>query len=112
MKKSLPQSFIYPSDAVEAIFRIIENGEPAQIFNIASGYFSSDFQVANECVSLFSDKELKLVRQNDIHPLSPMAPTLPKLDIGKLSSLGFESKIDLRSGIKRSCEIIKEGHLC
>ena len=108
MKKSKPQSYSYVTDAAEAVLTVLLNGKSAEIYNIASNCVASYFQFASECVRIYPKKELRLIRKGNTVALSPMAPTLPVLDITKLCSIGFTPRVELSEGVKRFVEITAE----
>lgn len=108
LKQSKPQSYCYVTDAAEAVLAVLLSGKSAEIYNIASNCVASNFQIASECVRIYPEKELKLIRKGNTVALSPMAATLPMLDITKLAALGFKPRVELRDGVKRCVEITAE----
>ena len=107
LKFSMPQSYCYVTDAAEAVLTVLLSGRPAEIYNIASNCIASSFHIASECVELYPEKEMKLISKGKA-ALSPMAATLPVLDITKLCTLGFTPRVELRDGVKRCVEIYAE----
>lgn len=108
MKHSIPHSFCYVTDAAEAVLTVLLSGKTAEIYNIASNCVASDYDVAMECVVLYPKKEMKIIRKNSDVELSPMAATLPVLDITKLYALGFTPRVGLSDTVKRCVEIYAE----
>ena len=107
MKKSMPQSYCYVTDAAQAVLTVLLSGKSAEIYNIASNCIASDFHIATECIEIYPEKELKLIPKGKA-TLSHMAPTLNVLDITKLCALGFTPRVELSEGVKKCVEIYAE----
>ncbi len=109
LKLIKPKSYCYVTDAAEAVLTVLLKGRSAEIYNIASNCVADNLQIASECLKLYPEKELmKLVRKGNAAALSPMASTLPILDIKKLSALGFRPRVKLSEGVKRCVDIHAE----
>ena len=107
LELSMPQSCCYVTDAAEAVLAVLLKGKSAEAYNIASNCIASDYHIAMECVGLYPEKELKLIPKGKAE-LSPMASTLPVLDITKLCALGFTPRVELSDGVRRCVEITAE----
>lgn len=103
-----PKSYCYVTDACEALLLILLNGAKGEVYNISSGYIASTALLAQNCVKLFSDKELKIVATGAPKHISPISPTISVLDNSKLVGLGFTAKVSVAKGIARSVGIISE----
>ena len=105
---STPQSYIYITDAAEALLTVLLDGKQAEIYNIASGYIGAPSLFAHHCVKLFSDKELTVEAKGSPKVISPISPTIKVLDNSKLCALGFTPKVSVSNGIVRSAKILSE----
>ena len=101
-----PQSICYVTDAAAAILRVLLNGNSGEIYNISCGVSTSVCGFVEECAKI--NPSLKPVYKGKERELSPMAPTLRILNGDKLASLGFNPKVKLSDGIRRSSSIIAE----
>ncbi len=105
---NIVESYIYVTDAVTSVLKILNSGKSAEIYNVSSGIVASAHVIAQYCVKMFSDLAIKIVYKNKLKTLSPMAPTLKILENEKLKSIGFEPKVDLQNGIVNSVKIFLE----
>ncbi len=101
-------SYIYVTDATEAILKILTEGKSAEIYNVSSQYISSNHIFAQYCVKLFEDLDIKIIYKGKTKTLSPMAPTLEALDASKLKALGVFPKVDIQNGIIKSVKNLYE----
>lgn len=101
-------SYIYVTDAAEALFTVLEKGKSAEIYNLSSGFVASNHIIAKYCVKLFEHLGIKIIYKDKEKTLSPMAPTLDALDCSKLKALGFSARTDMQNGIVRAVKIIYE----
>ncbi len=101
-------SYIYVTDAAEALFTVLAKGKSTEIYNISSGFVASNHIIAKYCVKLFENLGIKIIYKDKETTLSPMAPTLDALDNSKLKSLGFTAKTDMQNGIVRSIKNLYE----
>lgn len=104
----IPKSYCYVTDAAEGILTVLLNGAKGEIYNISSNYIASTSLIAQSCVKIFSDKELKVVTKGTLKPTSPISPTIKVLDNAKLVSIGFTPKVSIGNGIVRIAKIISE----
>ncbi len=100
------KSCIYVTDAASALLKVLLDGKPGGIYNIAYAKASSVHIFAQFCVKLFSNLDLKLVYKEKPRTLSPMAPTVKVLDISKLKALGFTPEVELQDGIVKAAKIL------
>ena len=95
------RSFCYIDDLVDGIMIIREKGD-AGIYNIGTPVVTTVGELAHEIASLFGRKiRLKTAREHKGNV------QYRKPDIKKLMALGFQPKVDLRSGLQR---ILEEDH--
>lgn len=101
-------SYIYVTDAAEAIFTVLTKGKSSEIYNISSGFIASNHIIAKYCVKLFEHLGIKIIYKDKEKTLSPMAPTLDALDNSKLKALGFIARTDMQNGIVRAIKNLYE----
>ena len=101
-------SYIYVTDAVEALFTVLTKGKSTEIYNISSELVASDHIIAKYCVKLFEHLGIKIIYKDKEKTLSPMAPTIDALDNSKLKALGFSAKTDMQNGIVRAIKNLYE----
>lgn len=102
------RGYIYVTDAAAALFKVLFDGEPSEVYNISAGYVASDHIIAKYCVKLFDKLELKIVYKQKAGRLSPMEPTIYNLENAKLKAIGFTPEVELQDGIVRALKIIYE----
>ncbi len=111
------RSFCYVSDTAAALLHILLGGENAVPYNIA--YERSDTTIrgfAEKACEVFPEKHMKLSFANpadetlpeELH--TPLRQVPEVLNSGRLRALGWEPKVDLAEGIRRSvCILTEEG---
>lgn len=103
---SAVRPFCYISDATTAFFKILLQGQPGEAYNVChhDGYFSV-LELANMLVTLFPEKNLKVVRQQraegDAYQES-LANEPCVTDNKKLRSLGWTPAISVEEGFRRT----------
>ena len=109
------RSFCYVSDTASALLYILLNGENAFPYNISNE--KSDVTIrgfAKKACEVFPEKHMKLAFQNPEDEKEPEELKTPLtqipeiLDSTKLRALGWQPRVDLAEGIKRSVEILTE----
>ncbi len=109
------RSFCYVSDTASALLYILLNGENAFPYNISNE--KSDVTIrgfAKKACEVFPEKHMKLAFQNPDDEKEPEELKTPLtqvpeiLDSTKLRALGWQPRVNLAEGIKRSVEILTE----
>ena len=109
------RSFCYVSDTASALLYILLNGKNAFPYNISNE--KSDVTIrgfAKKACEVFPEKHMKLAFQNPEDEKEPEELKTPLtqipeiLDSTKLRALGWQPRVDLAEGIKRSVEILTE----
>ena len=101
-------SYTYVADAVAGLFTVMLCGRCGEAYNIADG--KSDIRlkdlagIAAEC----SHTEVIYDIPDAIEKAGYSTATKARLDGDKLKSLGWNMKYDIREGIGRTIEIIRE----
>lgn len=100
------RAFCYISDATEAFIRVLLEGEPGQAYNVGNEKGEiSIIDLAEEIISLFPDKNLKINRFNQKLPTyipSPVARNTP--EISKIRKLGWQPDTSIKSGFYRTIQ--------
>lgn len=100
------RAFCYGADAVAGMFLALLDGAEGEIYNIANESEPLLLKdLAQKLVSFFPEKHLKVVfeipkERNELY--SAIGRT--RMDTGKLSSLGWECRVNLEEGVKRTIE--------
>lgn len=93
------RSFIYIDDFIEGVLRVIEQGKHNEIYHVGSQDEISVRDLATQVMALFG-------RQPLFQHLPLQAGSTPRRcpDISKLRTFGFQPKIPLGEGLKRTSE--------
>jgi dTDP-glucose 4,6-dehydratase len=95
------RNFIHVSDVVNAFDTILHKGIIGDIYNIGTKTEISNLNVAKELIKLFGleSKEEEFIKFVEDRPFNDFRYTI---DFEKLSSLGWESKISWKEGLKNT----------
>lgn len=97
------RSFIYVSDAVNALLILAEKGVAGEVYNVDSNSEKSVAEVVKEIEGFFKEKKLKL----NFDLTKPEGSQRRMLDSSKLKRLGWEAKTSFSEGLKKTIESIK-----
>lgn len=105
-------SFCYITDTVSALIKIMLDGKSGEAYNISNDNANVTMREFAQLVqAAFPEKNLSVVfvhRKDEEEPeFSPSSPTPYVLCNEKVKALGFEPKITLKDGIKRSITATK-----
>ena len=100
--------FLYITDAIEAFLLIIQNGVPGQVYNMSNekNYISIS-ALANELINLYPEKELEVEytkRNNHDQYSEKKDENQVTASSKKLIALGWNPKIDIQNGFKRTID--------
>lgn len=106
------RSFCYVTDTVSALLTILLKGDNITPYNIASEESNITIRdFARKSVNVFPDRNLSLIfanKDDEKEPsLSYFSATPEILDSERLYSLGWQSKVSLDEGIRRSINTIE-----
>lgn len=90
------RDFVYVSDVIDALTILMVSGCKYDVFNVATGVQNSLSDVINVMKKASSNDFM--VKNNDNRPGDIMFSVA---DISKLSDLGYKSKVDIDSGLKK-----------
>lgn len=95
------RTFTYVDDCVEALILLSEKGVPGEAYNIAGEKTYTIAEVSKTIADLFGDYEIKFVprKKGDLDLIEPSTE--------KIRALGWEPKIPLSIGIKKTSEWIQ-----
>jgi len=105
------RSFVYVTDAVSAILKVMQCGKDAQPYNISSE--DSDVTIrdfAQNVVDAFPERKLKLAfrdPKDEAHQVLPPKYMPEVLDSTLLEQLGWSAHVTLSEGIERSVSILE-----
>lgn len=109
------RSFCYVSDTVTALLFVLLNGENVFPYNISNE--ASDTTIRNfakTACDVFPERNIKLVFANPQDAQEPKTEVTPLSQIpeilcnARLKSLGWEPKVSLTEGIRRSVAVLEE----
>lgn len=98
--------FCYISDTTAALFYILLKGMPRESYNVCNhnGYLSIT-ELAELTIALFPEKNLKVIRSSrQANDSYVERPTIKIVDNGKLRRLGWEPRITVAEGLKRTIQ--------
>lgn len=103
------RAFCYIADVVAGIFCVMLNGQPGECFNLGSDQETRIVDLAEILVRLYPEKKLQVIfnhrKRDDISYLaSPISKACP--DINKIKGLGWEPRMSVREGFRRTIESI------
>lgn len=99
---SAKRSFLYISDMIIAMFKILLDAPSCEAYNIAAEKETSILELAKIICDLYPEKELEVeFKQNTDKNYIRSKSTSAKLSNEKLKKLGWEQTITLSEGFKR-----------
>lgn len=108
-KGETKRSYLYTSDAINAILLVMLNGEPNEIYNVANEKsYCSILEMANIVAKKNPNIKVECVLDEDIEKFG-YAPTLcMNLDTTKIRKLGWKPNIDIDVMYNRLIEFMKK----
>lgn len=113
---STQRTFCYVTDAIRAYFMVLLRGESGLAYNVANtNEFVSIRQLAETLVSLYPEKGLKVKMMTDPSDIvtnqmnNPVKVAIP--DCSPINALGWNAKISIAEGFRRTIENIEEAKL-
>ncbi len=105
------RAFCYLADTVAALLRIMLDGADGEIYNVGNAEeYISIIELAETLVSLFPEKQLKVVRQqrDDMgYSASPEKRIIP-LNVDKVKAIGWNPAFSVEEGFSRTIRAIME----
>jgi dTDP-glucose 4,6-dehydratase len=99
------RTFLYISDMITGLFRVLLNGENRNAYNIAADTETEILKLAQLLCNLYPEKKLS-VKFNAIAPAGYIrsASTGGMLSTEKIKKLGWKQKIPIEQGFRRMIE--------
>lgn len=98
------RAFCYLSDFTAGMFKVLLNGEMGQAYNVGFNKETSIIELAGILVKLFHEKKLNVIKnesdRSKEYLKSMVSRTCP--DVSKIKMLGWEPKIGVEEGFKRT----------
>lgn len=97
------RSFLYITDMLTAMFKVLFYGKNKNAYNIASDKETSILELAETIISLCPEKHLKVEFKKDVFCSGYIKSSSSRsnFNIDKIKSLNWKPKIDLKTGFKR-----------
>lgn len=101
-------SYTYVADAVSGLLYVLLNGKSGEAYNIADE--ASDIMLKDlaAIIAGIAGKEVVFEIPDAVEAAGYSTATKARLDGSKLKSLGWSAKYDIKSGMKRTINILKE----
>ena len=101
-------SYTYVADAVSGLLTVILNGENGEAYNIADE--ASDIMLKDlaAIIAGFAGKKVVFELPDDEEKAGYSMATKARLDGRKIKTLGWTARYDIKSGMKRNIEILKD----
>lgn len=107
------RTFCYLSDATEGFFRVLLNGTPGESYDVGNNQGQISIgNLANLLVSLFPEKNLKVVyknREQNTGYLENKHKMQPMLSTKKIEKLGYRCRFNVREGFYRTIKSFIDG---
>ena len=101
-------SYTYVADAVSGLMTVLLEGESGEAYNIADE--ASDMQLRDLAALIAENAGTKVIFEipDAVEAQGYSKATKARLDGSKLKALGWQPAYDLRSGIKRTMDILRQ----
>ena len=103
------RSFLYISDMITGLFRVLLNGENGHAYNLAANTEIEIRELAQILCGLYPEKNISVKFNPAVSPVSYIRSTTAGglLSTEKIKSLGWEQKISIEQGFRRMIESYK-----
>lgn len=98
------RAFCYLADFTLGMFTVLLKGKNGEAYNVGFNKETSIIELANILVNLFPEKNLKVIKNDSDKSNEYLKSTINRTcpDISKIKLLGWEPKIEIRDGFKRT----------
>ena len=104
---SAVRSYCYVGDAVAGIFKVFTNGESGSAYNISNNEDIISIKELATLIAELNDRKVIInVSNQNQKQVSKVKHIM--IDNKKLSDLGWENKVDIKEGITKTVNILKE----
>ncbi len=103
-KQGTVRDYIYIADLITGITTVLNKGYTHEVYNIGTGTGLSNLDVVNEIQSLFESSNINVQYENE----RPFDVKVNILNAEKLQCLGWEPKISINDGLKKTLSWLQE----
>jgi nucleoside-diphosphate-sugar epimerase len=100
-------SYTYVADAVSGLLYVLLCGENGEAYNIADEKSDITLKELAQTIAEIAGTKVVFELPNEIERAGFSKATKARLDSKKLQALGWSAKYDMKSGLKRTIEILK-----
>lgn len=101
-------SYTYVADAVSGLLTVMLNGKNGEAYNIADEKSNITLKELAQLIANYANKNVIFELPDEIEKAGYSKATKAILDSTKLQQLGWKAHFDIKAGIKRTMEILKE----
>lgn len=101
-------SYINIVDAVAGILTILFHGKCGEAYNIADDASDITLKELAETIASYAGKNVIYEIPDKVESAGYSRATKARLDSGKLKEIGWKAKYDIRTGLKRTLEILAQ----
>ncbi|MBQ9404133.1 MAG: NAD-dependent epimerase/dehydratase family protein [Synergistaceae bacterium] len=101
-------SYSYAADAVSGLLTILTQGADGSAYNIADENSDITLKDLAELIAQYSGTRVVFELPDEKEARGYSAAVKARLDSSRLKSLGWRAHYDIKSGIKRTLDILKE----
>ena len=103
-------SYTYMADAVCGLLTILLKGEDGEAYNIADEHSDIMLKDLAELIAVFTGRKVVFEIPSDIEAAGYSTATKARLNGKKLKAIGWKPRYDIKSGIQRTIEILKQSN--
>jgi nucleoside-diphosphate-sugar epimerase len=101
-------SYTYVADAVAGLLYVLLKGECGEAYNISDERSDIRLKDLAQLIAQTSGKKVVFELPDEVERAGYSTATVARLDGSKLKTLGFRAKYDIKDGIERTVQILKE----
>ena len=101
-------SFLYMSDSVSGLLKVLLTGEKGEAYNISDEASDITLKDLATLIATACHKKVIFELPDEVEKAGFSKATKARLDNAKLTSLGWQAHYDIASGVKRTIKILKE----
>lgn len=100
-------SYLYVMDSVSGLFTVLLKGENGEAYNIADDASDMMLKDLAAMIAAYSGKKVVFEMPDAVESAGYSKAAKARLDSGKLQSLGWSAKYDIKTGIERTIDILR-----
>lgn len=101
-------SYTYVADSVSGFLTVLLSGESGEAYNIANEAADIMLKDLAKIIANFVGKEVVFELPDEIEKAGYSKATKARLDGSKLMQLGWKAKYDIKTGVERTIQILKD----